>query len=88
MGAPDRPLRIAVDCMGGDHAPQEIVRGALAAADAERLEVLLVGIPETLGPLVPAGVLRSGRAEVVPSAGPSPRARRRSNRCGPPPTRR
>ena len=72
MGAPDRPLRIAVDCMGGDHAPQEIVRGALAAADAERLEVLLVGIPETLGPLVPAGVLRSGRAEVVPSAGAIP----------------
>jgi glycerol-3-phosphate acyltransferase PlsX len=72
MGAPDRPLRIAVDCMGGDHAPQEIVRGALAASDAERLEVLLVGIPEALGPLVPAGVLRSGRAEVVPSAGAIP----------------
>ena len=70
--APHRPLRIAVDCMGGDHAPQEIVQGALAAAEAERLEVLLVGIPETLGPLVPAGALRSGRAAVVPSAGAIP----------------
>ena len=69
---PHRPLRIAVDCMGGDHAPQEIVQGALAAAEAERLEVLLVGIPASLGPLVPAGALRSGRAEVVPSVGAIP----------------
>src|SRR3712207_4631329 len=58
---PDGALRLAVDALGGDNAPGEIVRGALSAA--RRLpadEVLLVG-PEAevkphLGPDVPANV--------------------------------
>ncbi|MBI4717727.1 MAG: phosphate acyltransferase PlsX [Planctomycetes bacterium] len=38
------PVRIALDAMGGDHAPQAIVRGALAAlADDPDLELVLVG---------------------------------------------
>ncbi|HYM92437.1 MAG TPA: phosphate acyltransferase PlsX [bacterium] len=72
MASLGRPPRIAVDCMGGDHAPKEIVAGALAAADAERLEILLVGTPQALTPLVPTGILQSGRAEIVPSAGAIP----------------
>jgi len=36
--------RVAVDAMGGDHAPRDIVRGAVAAAEADpTLEQLLVG---------------------------------------------
>ena len=35
--------RIAVDAMGGDHAPHEIVAGALMAAEGLGVEVLLVG---------------------------------------------
>jgi glycerol-3-phosphate acyltransferase PlsX len=38
-------MRIAVDAMGGDHAPQEIVKGAAQAADEYGLEISLVGIP-------------------------------------------
>jgi phosphate acyltransferase len=64
-------LRIAIDCMGGDRAPDEIVAGALAAAKALDLHVLLVGIPESVRPLLPAG---AGEApdgartvEIVPS---------------------
>lgn len=67
MADPDRPIHIAVDCMGGDRAPQEIVAGALAAGQATPLRVLLVGVPPALAPLVPADVLQSGRAEVVAS---------------------
>ena len=38
------PMRIAVDAMGGDHAPGEIVRGALAVArDDADTELILVG---------------------------------------------
>jgi len=38
------PVRIAVDAMGGDHAPEEIVRGALAwAVDNPATQVILVG---------------------------------------------
>lgn len=36
-------MRIAVDAMGGDHAPGEIVRGALQAARDFRVSVVLVG---------------------------------------------
>lgn len=36
-------MRIAVDAMGGDHAPREIVRGAIDYATASTDEVILVG---------------------------------------------
>src|SRR5579885_2635545 len=67
------PIRIAVDCMGGDRAPGEIVAGALAAARAHGLSLLLVGIPEAVAPLLPhepsaAGADPASRTvELVPS---------------------
>jgi len=36
-------MRIAVDAMGGDHGPQEIVRGAVQAAREYGCEIVLVG---------------------------------------------
>jgi phosphate acyltransferase len=51
---PDRVV-IALDAMGGDRAPEEIVAGGVAAAEQLDVDVLLVGRPEVLGPLVPAG---------------------------------
>ena len=36
-------MRIAVDAMGGDHAPHEIVRGAIDYASSSTDEVILVG---------------------------------------------
>lgn len=36
-------MRILVDAMGGDHAPREIVRGALAAVAEQDVQVVLVG---------------------------------------------
>jgi glycerol-3-phosphate acyltransferase PlsX len=42
------PRPIAVDAMGGDHAPAEIVRGALRAAAELSIPVLLVGRRELL----------------------------------------
>jgi phosphate acyltransferase len=41
-----KQARIAVDAMGGDHAPNEIVAGALRARDELGVEVLLVGDAE------------------------------------------
>ncbi|MGA3030274.1 MAG: phosphate acyltransferase PlsX [Candidatus Limnocylindrales bacterium] len=52
-------VRVAVDAMGGDHAPLEVVAGALAWARAHPTDaVLLVGIPERIravanGPMPP-----------------------------------
>ena len=41
-------MRIAVDAMGGDFAPKEIVRGALEAAKKYDCEILLVGDEEKI----------------------------------------
>lgn len=38
-------MRIAVDGMGGDHAPEEIVKGAALAADELDVDVTVVGQP-------------------------------------------
>ncbi len=42
-------LPVAVDAMGGDNAPAEIVAGARLAADELGVPVVLVGSPEVLG---------------------------------------
>src|SRR5947209_14823481 len=36
-------VRIALDAMGGDHAPSEVVKGALLAAAEFAVEIILVG---------------------------------------------
>ena len=42
-------LPVAVDAMGGDHAPGEIVAGAVQARDDLGIPVVLVGRPDELG---------------------------------------
>lgn len=39
-------IRIAVDAMGGDHAPEEVVKGAVQVARETDLELILVGKPQ------------------------------------------
>ncbi len=56
------PITVAVDAMGGDLAPGEIVAGAVQAADELGVRVLLVGIEDAIAPLVPSG---SNGVEVV-----------------------
>jgi phosphate acyltransferase len=63
----DGPQRIpiAVDAMGGDHAPDEIVAGAVLAAQ-DGISVLLTGRPGLLRPLLAKhGVLRD--IQIVPA---------------------
>jgi glycerol-3-phosphate acyltransferase PlsX len=47
---PDARLRIAVDAMGGDNAPTEVLAGAVWAARDLGVEVLLVGPTERIEP--------------------------------------
>jgi phosphate acyltransferase len=42
-------LPIALDAMGGDFAPKEIIAGARRAVDELGLSVILVGVPELMG---------------------------------------
>lgn len=42
-------VRVAVDCMGGDHAPYEIIKGAvLAVNESEKIKAYLVGKEELI----------------------------------------
>jgi glycerol-3-phosphate acyltransferase PlsX len=47
-GATSTHCRIALDAMGGDHAPREIVAGALLAAKEYPVEIILVGREEVV----------------------------------------
>ncbi|MGC9502758.1 phosphate acyltransferase PlsX [Baaleninema sp.] len=60
--------RIAVDAMGGDYAPDEIVSGAWRAHEELDVEVLLVGDPET----IEASLERQGLSsdiQIIPADG-------------------
>jgi len=54
-------LPVALDAMGGDKAPAEIVLGAQRAVDELGVPVVLVGQPEVLEPL-------AGALEVIPAS--------------------
>lgn len=62
-------MRIAIDAMGGDHAPAEVVRGVLAAAGELKATLILVGqseaIQEAMGGPCPANVMIHPATEVV-----------------------
>ncbi|MBV8236746.1 MAG: phosphate acyltransferase PlsX [Acidimicrobiia bacterium] len=53
-------LPVAVDAMGGDHAPKEIVAGARQAVEELGVPVVLVGQPEAIGD--------AGGLEVIPAS--------------------
>lgn len=62
--------RIALDAMGGDHAPGEIVQGALLAVEEyPDVEITLVGreevLREQLGSTIPAAITITDAREVV-----------------------
>lgn len=63
-------MAIAVDAMGGDHAPHAPVFGAVRASTELDLPVLLVGSQAAVGPLLEeqASGRRAGRLELVEAA--------------------
>ena len=65
----DRVVRIALDAMGGDHAPHEVVKGAILAANEYPVEVILVGqeerVRKELGDSIPGNISIVDAREVV-----------------------
>jgi glycerol-3-phosphate acyltransferase PlsX len=55
-------MRIAVDAMGGDYAPVEIVKGAAQAAQEFGIDISLVGLPHIVQPLLDS----HPRLQIVP----------------------
>ncbi len=61
-------VRIAIDAMGGDNAPGEIVAGALRAVEELGVKALLVGSPQDIERILPPSI-KSEQIEVVPAEG-------------------
>ena len=61
-------MRIAVDAMGGDFAPAEVVKGAVEAARLSDAEIVLVGQPDAIEQAL-AGVPRPANLTIRPAAG-------------------
>lgn len=63
--------RIAIDAMGGDHAPDQIVAGALRAQEELGVDVLLVGDPDQIKASMHhhAAGSRLSSIEIVPAEG-------------------
>jgi glycerol-3-phosphate acyltransferase PlsX len=59
-------VRIAIDAMGGDHAPGEIVAGALRAREELGVDILLVGDPQQIEAALPPKT-SLGQMEIVPA---------------------
>src|SRR5260370_18496634 len=58
-------MRIAVDAMGGDHAPQVNVDGAIAAARELGISTLLIGRAKELVPLLKDSGYAGKEIEIV-----------------------
>ena len=55
-------MRIAVDAMGGDFAPAQVVKGAAQAATEYGIDISLVGLPSAVQPLLD----RHPRLQLIP----------------------
>lgn len=61
-------MRIILDGYGGDHAPLEIVKGAVIAAESQQVEILLVGNETKLRELLSEQGYTGGRISVHDAA--------------------
>lgn len=65
---PETKIRIAVDAMGGDHAPQEIVDGAVKAVKEDGVEILLVGREDVVLPYLEKSAPKDHRLVLIPAS--------------------
>jgi len=55
---------VAVDAMGGDHAPAEIVKGAAKASRLHDVDIILVGCEDAIRHCLPAEFAKSSRIQI------------------------
>ena len=63
----DRIIVVAVDAMGGDNAPGEIVKGTVEAIKESNLKVLLVGLEEEIKKELSQYSYSKDKIEIVPA---------------------
>jgi glycerol-3-phosphate acyltransferase PlsX len=62
-------MKIAVDAMGGDHAPHNNIEGAIKSLNDPKIEVILVGEPKKLESLLSDKEYDKNRLTIIPSEG-------------------
>jgi len=60
-------MRIILDGMGGDNAPEEIVKGAVEAAKEIEDEIIIVGEPEAIEKQLKKGKYKGEQISIVPA---------------------
>ncbi|MHC4259763.1 MAG: hypothetical protein ACYSTF_05050, partial [Planctomycetota bacterium] len=67
QGRKQLSMRIAIDAMGGDNAPGEIIAGALESIEllCENDEIILIGLQDVIEPQLPSEKSRKGVISVV-----------------------
>lgn len=58
-------VKIAIDAMGGDHAPAEIVKGAVEAAKEHGVEIVLVGQQSVIRPQLESFTNLDSRVSII-----------------------
>lgn len=62
-------IKVAVDAMGGDYAPEEMVKGAVAAVkENPQIKVLLTGQEAAILPLLSKYSYPAGQIEIIPAS--------------------
>ncbi|MFU8797045.1 MAG: phosphate--acyl-ACP acyltransferase, partial [Dehalococcoidia bacterium] len=62
-------VRVAIDAMGGDYAPEEKVKGAVLAAQQGDVEIFLVGLADVLeDQLARYGAARNASIHIAPAS--------------------
>ena len=62
-------VKVAVDAMGGDHAPAEIVKGAIEAVnESDKVKVYLVGLQDAVEKELAGYTYNQEQVEVVPAS--------------------
>ncbi len=79
-------MKIALDVMGGDYGPRELIEGALSAVDEVEADIALVGRADEIAEYIkrergsiPSGMEIVGSTEVVEMGEPMARALRKSD---------
>jgi len=63
-----RRITIAIDCMGGDFAPHELVKGAISGGREHQVDVLLVGAPEAIQKELAQLDVQGVKFEIIPAS--------------------
>ncbi len=63
MASSERPIRVAVDAMGGDFGPEPIIEGCIQAMEERRFQLILVGDRDAILSYLPQYYLE--RVEIV-----------------------